>query len=194
MGKQLGLYIHIPFCRSKCDYCDFYSLSSRSDRMDDYQKALLTHIKETAPQARGYLVDTIYFGGGTPSYYGEKRIRELLSVIRRRFEVAGNAEITMEANPDSVDRKSMVRLRRAGINRVSLGMQSAHDDELAALHRPHTFRQVQEAVAAIREAKIKNLTLDLMYGLPGQDMARWQDSVEQAIALQPQHKIGRAHV
>ena len=190
MGKQLGLYIHIPFCRSKCDYCDFYSLSSRSDRMDDYQKALLAHIKETAPQARGYLVDTIYFGGGTPSYYGEKRIRELLSVIRRRFEVAGNAEITMEANPDSVDKKSMVRLRRAGINRVSLGMQSAHDDELASIHRPHTFRQVQEAVAAIREAKIKNLTLDLMYGLPGQDMARWQDSVEKAIALQPQHISG----
>ena len=135
-------------------------------------------------------MDTIYFGGGTPSFYGEKRIRELLSVIRRKFEVAGNAEITMEANPESVDKKSMVRLRRAGINRVSLGMQSAHDDELASIHRPHTFQQVQEAVAAIREAKIKNLTLDLMYGLPGQDMARWQDSVEKAIALQPQHISG----
>ena len=190
MVKQLGLYIHIPFCRSKCDYCDFYSLSNRSDRMDAYQKALLAHIKETAPQAKGYLVDTIYFGGGTPSFYGEKRIRELLSLIRRRFEVAANAEITLEANPDSVDKKSMVRLRRAGVNRVSLGMQSAHDDELSALHRPHTFQQVQEAVAVIREAKIKNLTLDLMYGLPGQDMARWQDSVEKAIALQPQHISG----
>ena len=190
MGKQLGLYIHIPFCGSKCDYCDFYSLSGRTERMDDYQKALLTHIKETAPQARGYVVDTIYFGGGTPSCYGEKRVRELLSAIRRRFEVAGNAEITMEANPESVDQKSMARLRRAGVNRISLGMQSAHDDELAALHRPHTFEQVKEAVAAIRGAKIKNLTLDLMYGLPGQDMARWRDSVEQAIALQPQHISG----
>ncbi len=187
MGKQLGLYIHIPFCRSKCDYCDFYSLADNEGRMDDYQKALLSHIKETAPQAKGYLVDTIYFGGGTPSFYGEKRIRELLSCLRKRFDVAGNAEITMEANPDSVDKKSMVRLRRAGVNRISLGMQSAHDDELAALHRPHTFQQVQEAVAAIRAAKIKNLTLDLMYGLPGQDMARWQDSVEQAIAMAPEH-------
>ena len=190
MSKQLGLYIHIPFCRSKCDYCDFYSLSSRAERMDDYQKALLAHIRETAPQAKGYLVDTIYFGGGTPSYYGEKRIRELLSLIRRKFEVAGNAEITMEANPDSVDKKSMVRLRRAGINRISLGMQSAHDDELAALHRPHTIQQVRDAVEAIRAAKIRNLSLDLMYGLPGQDMARWQSSVEQAIALQPQHISG----
>lgn len=187
MSKQLGLYIHIPFCKSKCDYCDFYSLPDCEGRMEEYQKALLAHIKETAPQAKGYLVDTIYFGGGTPSFYGEKRIRELLSAIRKRFDVAGNAEITLEANPDSVDKKSMVRLRRAGINRVSLGMQSAHDDELAALHRPHTFQQTKDAVAAVRGAKIKNLTLDLMYGLPGQDIARWRDTVEQAIAIGPQH-------
>ena len=187
MIRQLGLYIHIPFCRSKCDYCDFYSLAGREERMDAYQKALLTHLKETAPQTKGYVVDTIYFGGGTPSLYGPKRIKELLGCIRRRFEVAGNAEITLEANPDSTDQKTMTAFRRAGINRVSLGMQSAHDDELAALHRPHTFQQVQEAVAAVRGAKIKNLTLDLIYGLPGQDMARWQDSVEQALALRPEH-------
>lgn len=187
MGKQLGLYIHIPFCKSKCDYCDFYSAPEREGQMDAYQKALLAHIKETAPQAKGYLVDTLYFGGGTPSYYGEKRIRELLAALRKRFELAGNAEITMEANPDSVDKKSMVRLRRAGINRISLGLQSAHDDELEALHRAHTWQQTLAAVAAIREAKLKNLTLDLMYGLPGQGMASWQDSVEKAIALQPEH-------
>ena len=83
MGRQLGLYIHIPFCRSKCDYCDFYSLPGREERMDAYQRALLAHMKETAPQAKGYLVDTIYFGGGTPSHYGERRIRELLAQIRR---------------------------------------------------------------------------------------------------------------
>lgn len=187
MGKQLGIYIHIPFCKSKCDYCDFYSLSCREERMDDYQKALLAHIKETAPQARGYLVDTIYFGGGTPSFYGEKRVRELLRAVRRRFEVAGGAEVTMEANPDSLDRKTAIRLRRAGVNRISLGMQSAHDEELSALHRAHTYRQAREAVEAVRAAKIKNLTLDLMYGLPGQDMAGWQDSVEKALALKPEH-------
>ena len=187
MARQLGLYIHIPFCRCKCDYCDFYSLAGREERMDACQKALLTHIKETAPQAKGYVVDTIYFGGGTPSLYGPKRVKELLSCIRRRFEVAGNAEITLEANPDSADKKRMRAYRRAGVNRVSLGMQSAHDDELSALHRPHTFQQVQEAVEAIRGAKIKNLTLDLIYGLPGQDMARWRDTVEKALALRPEH-------
>ena len=190
MGKQLGLYIHIPFCKSKCDYCDFYSLPEREVRMDDYQKALLAHIKETAPLAKGYLVDTIYFGGGTPSYYGEKRIREILAALKRRFDVAGNAEVTMEANPDSVDKKSMVRLRRAGVNRISLGMQSAHDDELSAVHRAHTYQQTLEAVAAIRAAKIKNLTLDLMYGLPGQDLDRWRDTLEKAIALKPEHISG----
>ena len=151
MGRQLGLYIHIPFCKSKCDYCDFYSLPEREARMDAYQKALLAHLKETAPQAKGYLVDTVYFGGGTPSFYGEKRLRELLSAVKKRFEVAGNAEISLEANPDSVDKKSMVRLRRAGVNRVSLGMQSAHDDELEALHRAHTWQQTRQAVAAIRD-------------------------------------------
>ena len=187
MGKQLGLYIHIPFCGSKCDYCDFYSLSGRTERMDDYQKALLTHIKETAPQARGYVVDTIYFGGGTPSCYGEKRVRELLSAIRRRFEVAGNAEITMEANPESVDQKSMARLRRAGVNRISLGMQSACPEELAAVHRPHTAEQAHQAVAAARKAKFDNLSLDLIYGLSGQTADSWHATVEHALSLEPEH-------
>ncbi|NCB63846.1 MAG: radical SAM family heme chaperone HemW [Clostridia bacterium] len=187
MSKYLGLYIHIPFCRSKCDYCDFYSLPQSEERMDQYQKALQAHIKETASLAKGYIVDTVYFGGGTPSYYGAKRLKELLDQIKRRFQVASNAEVTVECNPDSVDKKEMLRLRRAGVNRISLGMQSAHDDELEALHRPHTFLEVQEAVAAIRAAKIKNLTVDLMYGLPGQDMAKWEDSLEQAICLKPEH-------
>ena len=88
MAEKLGLYIHIPFCRSKCDYCDFYSLSGRETRMDDYQKALLVHMGETAPQARSYSVDTVYFGGGTPSFYGEKRLRALLKSIGKRFELA----------------------------------------------------------------------------------------------------------
>ncbi len=187
MAGSLGIYIHIPFCRSKCDYCDFYSLSGCEGRMDAYQKALLAHIRETAQLARGYQVDSVYFGGGTPSYYGEKRLREILALIRRRFSLAKGAEITVEGNPDSLDPKSLVRLRRAGVNRLSVGMQSADDAQLAALHRPHTFAQTAEAVAAARTAKIKNLSLDLMFGLPGQDLASWQDSVEKALDLHPEH-------
>ena len=183
MAEKLGLYVHIPFCRSKCDYCDFYSLAGKEGRMDDYQKALLAHMKETAPLTRGWQVDTVYFGGGTPSFYGEKRLREVLKTVAKRFDLAKDAEITVECNPDSVDKKVFQALRRAGVNRISLGVQSAHDCELNCLHRPHTFQQAQRAVAAAREAKIKNISLDLIYGLPNQDMAGWRDTVEQVLEL-----------
>ena len=187
MAEKLGVYVHIPFCRSKCDYCDFYSLAGREDRMDDYLKALIAHMKETGPLTRGSQVDTVYFGGGTPSYFGEKRLRELLRTIAKRFDLAKDAEITVECNPDSVNLKMLQTLRKAGANRISLGVQSAHPCELSNLHRPHDFEQVKEAVKAIRAAKFKNLSLDLIYGLPGQDMAGWQDTVEQVLALEPEH-------
>lgn len=187
MGKTLGIYIHIPFCRSKCDYCDFYSLAGREDRMDDYQKALTAQITESAPLARGYSVNSVYIGGGTPTWYGEKRLCELLRLINKKFKVAKDVEITMEANPDSVTEKGLRAMRRAGVNRVSLGMQSACDRELQDIHRPHTFQQVSAAVAAARKAKIKNLNLDLIFGLPGQTEDSWHESVEAALALSPEH-------
>ncbi|WP_130870997.1 radical SAM family heme chaperone HemW [Intestinimonas massiliensis (ex Afouda et al. 2020)] len=187
MAEKLGVYVHIPFCRSKCDYCDFYSLAGREDRMDDYLKALIAHMKETGPLTRGNQVDTVYFGGGTPSYFGEKRLRELLRTIAKRFDLAKDAEITVECNPDSVNLKMLQTLRKAGANRISLGVQSAHPCELRSLHRPHDFEQVKEAVKAVRAAKFKNLSLDLIYGLPQQDMAGWQDTVEQVLALEPEH-------
>lgn len=184
---KLGIYIHIPFCRSKCDYCDFYSLAGRERDMDAYQKALLSHIRETAPLARHMEVDTIYFGGGTPSFYGSKRLKELLSLIRKLFHVQKDAEITLEGNPDSVDTKMLSTLRKAGFNRLSLGVQSACDEQLRCVHRPHNFQQTKDAVAAARSAKLTNLSLDLIYGLPGQDMALWQDTVNQVLALEPEH-------
>lgn len=187
MAEKLGIYIHIPFCRSKCDYCDFYSLAGGEGRMDNYQKALLAHLKETAPFAREYQVDTVYFGGGTPSFYGAKRIAELLAAVRRRYHVTRDAEITMEANPDSVNLKTLLKLRRAGVNRLSMGVQSACEQELQALRRPHSFAQAREAVAAARGAKLKNLSLDLIYGLPGQDCQSWHDTVEAVLALEPEH-------
>ena len=185
--KSLGIYIHIPFCRSKCDYCDFYSLAGREAAMDDYLKALSAHIAETAPLVRDHIVDTVYFGGGTPSYFGQRRLTELLKLVRKKFRVKPDAEVTLEANPDSVDVKSLTALRRAGFNRLSLGMQSADDGELENLHRPHTFAQVQDAVAAARKAKLKNLSLDLIFGLPGQTLEKWKSNLEAAIALEPEH-------
>ena len=185
--QKLGIYIHIPFCRSKCDYCDFYSLAGREGDMDTYQKALVAHIKETAPLVRHMEVDTIYFGGGTPSYYGVRRLKEVLSLLKKQFRVLREAEITLEANPDSVDVNMLNTLRRAGFNRLSLGVQSACDTHLRCVHRPHNFQQAKDAVSAARKAKIKNLSLDLIYGLPGQDMVDWQDTLEQVLALEPEH-------
>ena len=187
MADKLGIYIHIPFCRSKCDYCDFYSLAGRDDRMDQYQKALLSHIKETAPLAQDFPVDTIYIGGGTPSYYGAKRLKELLGVIRKLYKVEKDAEVTVECNPDSVDVKSLKILRKAGVNRLSMGMQSANACELERIHRIHTPQQVNEAATAARKAGFTNLSLDLIYGLPGQTMDSWKATVEHALSLIPQH-------
>lgn len=185
--EKLGIYVHIPFCRSKCDYCDFYSLAGQDRWMDTYQKALLAHIKETAQVAGCFPVDTIYFGGGTPSYYGGKRLKELLSAIKKLFSVEKQAEITFEANPDSVDVRTLRTLRKAGFNRISMGIQSACPSELKAVHRPHTVEQGDEAVAAVRKAKLENLSLDLIYGLPGQTQESWQATVEHILSLQPEH-------
>ena len=187
MANVVGVYLHIPFCRSKCDYCDFYSMPAGDDLMDRYQKALLTQIKSMVRRLKGRTVDTIYIGGGTPSYYGEKRLRELLGYLQRHLSVAKNAEITVECNPDTVDLKSMIRLRKAGVNRISLGMQSADPDQLRCVHRVHDPQQVIWAVEDIRAAKIENLSLDLIYGLPGQSMDSWRNTVRAALALHPDH-------
>ena len=186
--KPLGIYVHVPFCKSKCVYCDFYSLPHAEERMDAYVKAVTAHLLETAPRAERHRVDTIYFGGGTPSYLGAKRLREILSVILKKYDVDKHAEITLEANPDSAqDWRELRTLRKAGFNRVSLGMQSADDGELAEIGRVHTAAQVRTAVDAVRKAKIENLSLDLIYGLPHQTMERWQANLEAAVALAPQH-------
>ena len=186
--KPLGLYIHIPFCKHKCAYCDFYSLSGREDRMDDYTDALCAHLTEIAPFAAGHQVDTVYFGGGTPSYLGTKRLIRLLKTVQKKYRLDKQAEITLEANPDSAgDWKELRALRRAGFNRLSLGMQSSSDAELQAIGRVHTWEQVGAAVEAARKAKFENLSLDLIYGLPQQTMEQWQANLTAAVDLAPEH-------
>ena len=166
--KTLGLYLHIPFCAKKCDYCDFYSLAGAQDRMDDYVQALETQLTEFAPRAAQHTVDSVYFGGGTPTLLGEKRLIRLLKLILKKYRVAKGAEITLEANPESAgDFRALRTLRRAGFCRISLGMQSADDAELRSVGRIHTAAQVRAAVEAARKAGFSNLSLDLIYGLPG---------------------------
>ena len=186
--KTLGLYIHIPFCKKKCDYCDFYSLPDAEDQMDRYLQALSAHLAEIAPRAAGMAVDTVYFGGGTPSLLGEKRLCALLKTIRKRYPVARDAEITLEANPESAgDEKTLGILRKAGFSRLSLGMQSASDRELQSVGRIHSFQQVRLAVQAARRAGFDNISLDLIYGLPGQTMDSWRETLVSAVSLLPRH-------
>ena len=127
--KSLGIYVHIPFCRSKCEYCDFYSVpGARSrDLMDRYLDAVILHIREAAQGAAGYEVDTVYFGGGTPSFFGAGGLAKIFAEIDRRFDVSRDAEVSLEANPDSVTLPMLTRLRRAGFNRISIGVQSDDD-------------------------------------------------------------------
>ena len=184
----LGLYIHIPFCKAKCAYCDFYSLAHSEEKMDAYTAALLRHLEEVAPRAAGMQVDTVYFGGGTPSYLGTARLIRILQTVQRRYDVTRDAEITLEANPDSAgDWRALRKLRRAGFNRLSLGVQSTDDELLRRIGRVHTYEQVQQAVTAARKAKFTNLSLDLIYGLPGQTMEDWQRTLADAVALGPEH-------
>ena len=186
--STLGLYIHIPFCKSKCAYCDFYSLSHCEEKMDGYVEALRRHLKEAAPRLERETVDTVYFGGGTPSYLGEKRLCRLLREIKKDYRVAPDAEITLEANPDSAGEvRALRRLRRAGFNRISLGVQSTDDALLRRIGRIHDYGQVIAAAEAVRKAKFCNLSIDLIYGLPGQDLSSWQETLQKAVELKPQH-------
>ena len=184
----LGIYVHVPFCRSRCQYCDFYSTTNKEDKLHEgYLKAICDHIKETGPLAPNHIVDTIYFGGGTPSFFGAEGLATILTAVRRSFDVAGDAEITFEANPDSVQDQMLRRLRAEGFNRVSLGIQSDDDTILEKLGRPHDYAQAVTAFQRIRKAGFDNVSVDLMYGLPGQSVNTWIQTLENVLELKPDH-------
>ena len=186
--RTLGLYLHVPFCRAKCAYCDFYSLAHSEEKMDRYVDALIRHLEKTAPAAAGCTVDTVYIGGGTPSYLGPGRILRLLQSVKENYCLNKNAEITTEANPDSAcDVSALQAMRRGGVNRISLGMQSSDDRQLHSIGRIHTWHQTQSAVNAIRRAGFDNLSLDLIYGLPDETAEQWEKTLWDAVSLQPQH-------
>ena len=187
MEPRLGIYIHIPFCASKCGYCDFYSCAGAADRMADYQHALLEHIEESAGRIAPAYIDTVYFGGGTPSFYGAARLIELLDAVKATGRLLKRAEVTVEVNPDSVRLHDLRALHKAGFNRLSIGMQSANNDILKMIGRRHSFRQVEMAVQNARTAGFDNISLDLIYGLPEQTMAHWRENLQAAIALEPEH-------
>ena len=187
MQKSLGIYIHIPFCASKCAYCDFYSLSGCDYLMPEYQEALLSHIEESAPSIKNYIVDSIYFGGGTPSYYGADRIVEILDVLKLNGNVRSDAEVTVECNPDSLSTNALKLMRSEGVNRLSLGVQTTDDNLLRMIGRRHTYNQVEKVIREARRTGFDNISVDLMYGLPTQTKQDWALTLSKILELHPEH-------
>ena len=184
---RLGIYIHIPFCASKCGYCDFYSLAGCDNMMEKYHKALITHLEESAPGIKNYEVDSVYFGGGTPSYYGAEHLMEIFDVLKRNGNVRLDAEVTVECNPDSMTYKDLKLLRSEGVTRLSVGVQATNNDLLKLIGRRHSFQQAELAFSAARKAGFDNISLDLMYGLPSQTKSDWADSLARIVEMHPEH-------
>lgn len=184
MPRNIALYIHIPFCRRKCLYCSFVSYDGREADIASYLRALKG---ELAQRVGGEYIGTIYIGGGTPSLLSAEQVEELLSTIRATGNIDDTAEITLEANPGTIDTDYLTGLRKAGINRLSLGVQSLNDNELRILGRIHTADEARATVRHARNAGFDNLSLDLIYGLPGQTTADWRQSLEESMGLKPDH-------
>lgn len=187
MPRRVALYLHMPFCRRRCSYCDFNAYKDPGlASQQAYHAALLQDIRSTG-QDGDYSIRTVFFGGGTPSLAPPEWIAEILDTCRASFRFEEDVEISMEANPGTVGLAGLERLREAGINRISFGVQSLDDRVLHGIERIHS---AEEAVTTLREARqagFENLNLDLMYGLPGQDLAAWEETVERALELAPDH-------
>ena len=186
-NPPLGLYIHLPWCERKCPYCDFNSHQAESIPEQAYIDALLDDLEHELPLIWGRRVESIFIGGGTPSLFSAEAIDRLFSGLRSLLNFAPAIEVTMESNPGSADAARYRGYREAGVNRLSIGVQSFNDDHLAALGRVHDSSQAQDAFALARAAGLDNINLDLMFALPGQDLAAAQADIESAIALAPEH-------
>lgn len=182
--KLMGMYLHIPFCERKCPYCDFYSVKADESMMEAYTESLIRAIHR---QEESYQVDTIYFGGGTPNLLGAERLNRLVEQIAKRHRIAKNAEITLEANPNSLSKEALDSLIKGGFNRISIGAQSASEHELSLLGRSHGFSEVEAAVFAAESAGFKHISLDSMIALPGQSAGDVCASIASLAALPIDH-------
>jgi putative oxygen-independent coproporphyrinogen III oxidase len=192
-ARGFGVYVHVPFCTTRCGYCDFNTYTATElaggARREDYAATVISEIRLAARVVDGAApaVDTIFFGGGTPTLLGSDDLARIVDAVESAFGVAPGVEITTEANPETVDPQSLGRLRRAGFTRISLGMQSAVPHVLAALDRRHTPGRPQEAVAEAREAGFDHVNLDLIYGAPGESMTDWQASLDAVVGAGVDH-------
>ncbi|MCE5312656.1 MAG: radical SAM family heme chaperone HemW [Nitrospiraceae bacterium] len=180
-----SLYIHIPFCLSKCRYCDFNSIPLNHKLSERYVGALINEMVQRSKDEPP--INTVYIGGGTPTILDADQLREVMHHLRQNFDITSDAEITIEANPGTIDSGKLDAIISSGINRLSMGVQSFNDEELAFMGRLHKSADVEKAVNAARNAGFKNLSLDLIYGLPKQNVQQWQENLKKAFALMPEH-------
>jgi oxygen-independent coproporphyrinogen-3 oxidase len=181
-----SLYLHIPFCEKKCLYCDFYSIEHLSS-IEDFLAALHCEITLYADYAGREIFETVFFGGGTPSLLSPQQLERILSRLHHTFSISSDAEITVETNPGTVTQEKLAAYRALGVNRLSIGVQSFHEDELKFLTRIHDSSQAVRCVELARHAGFDNVSIDLIYAMPGQTRARWEATLRKAIALQPNH-------
>ena len=181
-----GIYIHIPFCKRRCIYCDFFS-TTQSEKKSAYVCALRRELEMRQDYVEGEEIETIYLGGGTPSQLTEEELKAIFASIYHIYKVKEDAEITLEANPDDLTPEYVAVLRQLPINRISMGIQTFQEETLKLLHRRHTAQQAIEAFKRCREAGFQNISIDLMYGLPGETLDTWEQDLQQAIDLHPEH-------
>ena len=185
--RNLELYLHIPFCVRKCNYCDFFSASGTEEEQVAYVSAMVQEIQSYQELSREYEVQTIFLGGGTPSLLTPEQIEQIFNAIYHTFSVNENAEITMEMNPGTVDIEKLHAMKAAGVNRLSIGLQSAQNEELKMLGRIHTFEEFLETWKLVEQAGFKNRNIDLMSALPGQTIESYEDTLSKVLALEPEH-------
>ena len=185
--KKLGIYIHIPFCKRKCHYCDFISFSGKQKLIEKYINSLKQEIIKCKIDKEEYLVETIYFGGGTPSFIESKYIIDILEAIRNKFKVLKDAEITIEVNPGTVDEQKLQDYYNAGINRISFGLQSTNSQLLKLVGRIHSYSSFLEAYNLAKNIGFKNINVDLIIGLPVQTLKDVEQDLERIIKLEPEH-------
>ena len=181
-----GIYIHIPFCKRRCIYCDFFS-TTQSEKKPTYIHALCQELEIRKDYLQGEDIETIYLGGGTPSQLSLEELESIFTTIYNIYKVKEDAEITLEANPDDLAPEYVAMLRQLPVNRISMGIQTFQEDILKLLHRRHTAQQAIEAFQRCRNAGFQNISIDLMYGLPGETLETWEQDLQQAIALHPEH-------
>lgn len=187
MTQKHALYLHIPFCKSICTYCAFNTYADMEQLIPDYVKALQAELQILSAQVEKIPLSSIFFGGGTPSVLTAQQFEQLMTAIYARFEVDAEAEISLEANPNDIHEGYLRDLRLVGLNRLSLGMQSAQARELALFNRRHDTIMTRQAVTAARKAGFDNLSLDLIFGIPEQSLEDWRNSLQEAVALTPEH-------